>query len=66
MVNARPRPYRMEVTELSTAPIDPALFDVPRGFTQVTELRTLPPSPPSSGFQRIMAWVKQRISEGFR
>lgn len=66
MVNARPRPYRMEVTELSTAPIDPALFDVPRGFTQVTDLRTLPPSPPSSGFQRIMAWVKQRISEGFR
>jgi hypothetical protein len=62
----RSHTYKMEVTEFSTAPLDPALFALPEGFTQVTALRTEPPTPPSPGFQRVVAWVKQSVSERFR
>jgi hypothetical protein len=35
----------MEVTELSTAPLDPALFDVPTGFVCVEQIRQEPVPP---------------------
>lgn len=35
----------VEVTELSTAPLDPALFEVPRKFEQVSQMN-VSPSPP--------------------
>jgi hypothetical protein len=53
---------KSEVTELSTAPLDPALFELPAGFKQVTQLADLPPRPPSSVLLRIWAWVRQTIS----
>lgn len=37
--------FESEVTELSDAPLDPALFEVPNGFKLVAKLNTQPPIP---------------------
>jgi hypothetical protein len=37
--------FASEVTELSEAPLDPALFEVPNGFKLVAKLNTQPPVP---------------------
>lgn len=37
--------FESEVTELSEAPLDPALFEVPAGFKRVAKLNTQPPVP---------------------
>ena len=37
--------YESEVIELSEAPLDPALFEVPAGFKLVSRLNTQPPIP---------------------
>jgi hypothetical protein len=52
---------KMEVTELSTAPLDPALFEVPAGFKQVQRFTERPPSPPSSKVIRVLDWVRQSV-----
>jgi hypothetical protein len=53
---------KREVTELSTAPLDPALFEVPSAFRQVAKLTTEPPQPPSSKLLRMWDWMWQSIS----
>jgi hypothetical protein len=50
---------KAEVIELSTAPLDTALFEVPSGFRQVPKLTDQAPQPPSSKVQRIWAWLRQ-------
>lgn len=52
---------KREVIELSTAPLDPALFELPAGFKQVANLSAQPPLPPTSKFLRVWAWVWQSI-----
>jgi hypothetical protein len=54
---------KMEVTELSTAPLDPVVFELPSGFKKVNGLGEQPPQPPSSALLRIWAWVRQSISQ---
>jgi hypothetical protein len=50
---------KTEVIELSTAPLDPALFESPAGYKKVDRLADQPPTPPTSKVQRIWAWVWQ-------
>jgi hypothetical protein len=52
---------KTEVTGLSTAPLDPALFELLPGFRQVSALSDRPPLPPISKFLRVWAWVWQSI-----
>jgi hypothetical protein len=52
---------KTEVIELSTAPLDPELFEVPSGFRQVPKLADQAPQPPTSKTLRIWAWVWQSI-----
>ena len=54
---------QMEVTELSTAPIDPKTFDVPEGYRRVARLRTDgPPRSMSERFQEM--WEQIKIALG--
>jgi len=52
---------KAEVIELSTAPLDPALFELPAGFKQVPNLTAQSPQPPTSQVLRIWAWMWQSI-----
>lgn len=56
---------KTEVTELRTAPLDPALFELPAGFKQVQQLKSQAPGPPSSTLLRLWAWGRQSLSELF-
>ena len=50
---------KREVTELSTAPLNPSLFELPAGYSRVYRLTDQPPPPPTSKALRIWAWVRQ-------
>jgi len=52
---------KKEVTELSAAPLDSALFELPAGFKQVPNLTAQPSQPPTSQVLRIWAWMWQSI-----
>ena len=52
---------KTEVIELSTTPLDSALFEVQPGFKQVAKLTVNPPQPPSSKLLRVWAWMWQSI-----
>jgi hypothetical protein len=54
---------KTEVIELSTAPLDPVLFELPSGFRQVAKLTAEPPQPPSSKLLRMWDWMWQSISQ---
>jgi hypothetical protein len=54
---------KTEVIELSTALLDPALFELPSGFRQVAKLTAEPPQPPSSKLLRMWDWMWQSISQ---
>jgi hypothetical protein len=56
---------KTELIELSTTPLDPALFEVQPGFKQVAMLTVNPPQPPSSKLLRVWAWVWQSIRGKF-
>jgi len=56
---ADPTFFKTEVIELSSAPLDPALFEVPSGFRQVPKLADQAPQPPTSKILRIWAWMWQ-------
>jgi len=43
-----------EVTELSTEPLDPALFEVPKNFRKVSEIRRAPVVP---YWTRMRGWL---------
>jgi hypothetical protein len=51
--------WESEVTELSEAPLDAALFDVPAGFTKVSEIDTQPPMPLSVAIEN---WWQRRVN----
>ena len=54
---------QMEVTELSTAPIDPKIFDPPAGYSRVARLRT--DGPPRSISERLQEmWEQIKIVLG--
>jgi len=52
---------KREVIELSAAPLDSALFELPTGFKQVPNLTAQSPQPPTSQVLRIWAWVWQSV-----
>jgi hypothetical protein len=54
-----------EVTELISGPLDPQLFEVPRGFTKVDQLRSNPTVPLSIRAQEYWNSIKQKISHLF-
>jgi len=58
--------FKSDVTELSTAPLDPALFDVPKGFTKVDRLNYQ--ASPSLSSQAQVWWymIKQNFPTIFR
>jgi hypothetical protein len=53
--------YESEVTELSEAPLDPALFEVPAGFKLVSKLNTQPPVPTMVALQMWWERLKRSI-----
>jgi hypothetical protein len=54
---------QMEVTELSTAPIDPKVFEAPAGYSRVARLRT--DGPPHSISERLREmWEQIKIALG--
>jgi len=53
--------FESEVTELSEAPIDPALFEVPAGFKLVSKLNTQPPVPTMVALQMWWERLKRSI-----
>ena len=52
--------WESEITELSEAPLDAALFDVPAGFTKVSEIDTQPSMPVSVA---IEYWWQRTVHE---
>ena len=60
------RTSKTEIIELSTAPLDPGLFELPSGFRQVSGFTDQPPPSPSSALLRLWAWVRQSLSEMLR
>jgi hypothetical protein len=54
-----------QVTELYSGPLDPQLFEVPRGFARVAQLRRNPSVPFSVRMQEAWNSLKQRISRMF-
>jgi hypothetical protein len=54
-----------DVTELYTGSLDPGLFEIPRGFTKVDEIRRNPPIPLTDRVQMYWNALKQRISRFF-
>jgi hypothetical protein len=57
--------FQNEVTELSEKPLDPALFELPAGFTQVATLRDQPPVPPSAAIRDWWERVKRSLRSWF-
>jgi hypothetical protein len=53
--------FESEVTELSEAPLDPALFEVPAGFKLVSKLNTQPPVPTMVALQMWWERLKRSI-----
>ena len=53
--------FASEVTELSDAPLDPALFEVPAGFKLVSRLNTQPPVPTMVALQMWWERLKRSI-----
>ena len=57
--------FASEVTELSEAPLDPALFEVPAGFKLVAKLNTQPPVPTLIAvrmwWERLKRSIRDRI-----
>lgn len=53
--------FASEVTELSEAPLDPALFEVPGGFKRVAKLNTQPPVPTMVAVRMWWERVKRSI-----
>ena len=51
-----------DVTELYSGPLDPQLFEVPKGFTQVAQIRRNPPIPLSLRAQEYWNSFKQKIA----
>jgi hypothetical protein len=54
-----------QVTGLYSGPLDPQLFEVPRGFARVAQLRRNPSVPLSTRTQEYWNSLKQRISHMF-
>ena len=54
-----------DVAELSAAPLDPGLFEIPPGFAKVDEIRRNPPIPLSDRVEMYCNALKQRISRLF-
>ena len=54
-----------EVTDLVSGPLDPQLFEVPRGFMEVDQLRSNPTVPFSIRAQEYWNSLKQKISHLF-
>ena len=52
--------WETEVTELSEAPLDPALFEVPAGFTKVSEIKASPSMPFSVA---VEYWWQRTVNE---
>lgn len=57
--------FESEVTELSEEPLDPALFELPAGFTQVTTLKDQPPVPASVVISEWWERVKRSVRSWF-
>jgi len=57
--------FEMQVTELYSGPLNPALFEVPRGFTKVDQIRRNPSVPFSMRMQIYWNTVKLKISRLF-
>lgn len=55
--------FESEVTELSEAPLDPALFEVPAGFKLVAKLNTQPPVPTMVAIHMWWERLKRSIRE---
>lgn len=51
----------MEVVDLSTGPIDPALFELPSGFRKVEQIRQEPVPPPVIRLDRWYRAVRRRV-----
>jgi hypothetical protein len=63
---SRSTPRKSEITKLSTAPLDPALFDAPKGFTKVDRLNYQPSASLSSQAQVWWYMIKQKFPAIFR
>jgi hypothetical protein len=57
--------FENEVTELSEQPLDPALFELPAGFTQVTTFKDQPPVPASAVIREWWERVKRSVRSWF-
>jgi hypothetical protein len=57
--------FENEVTELSEEPLDPALFELPAGFTQVTTLKDQPPVPASAVIREWWERMKRSVRSWF-
>jgi hypothetical protein len=57
--------FENEVTELSKQPLDPALFELPAGFTQVTTLKDQPPVPASVAIRQWWERLKRSVRSWF-
>jgi hypothetical protein len=55
--------FESEVTELSEAPLDPALFEVPAGFKLVAKINTQPPVPTMVVLRMWWERVKRSIRD---
>jgi hypothetical protein len=51
-----------DVTEIYAGPLDPGLFEIPRGFTKVDEIRRNPPIPLTDRVQIYWNALKQKVS----
>jgi len=56
----------MKVTELYAGPLDPQLFEIPRGFTKVNAIRRNPDVPLSIRMQEYWNELKFKVSRLFR
>jgi hypothetical protein len=57
--------FENEVTELSEEPLDPALFELPGGFTQATTLKDQPPVPASVAIRQWWERLKRSVRSWF-
>jgi hypothetical protein len=57
--------FENEVTELSEEPLDPALFELPAGFTQVTAIKDQPPVPASVAIRQWWERLKRSVRSWF-
>jgi hypothetical protein len=56
-ISSAGRTSKTEITELSTAPVDPALFEFPAGYKQVARLKGGSLLPPRSKLLRVLGWL---------